>query len=111
VQAALREKPDICLLDLGMPGNDMSAVWELAARMPEMKVVILTISDQDEDLFAALRAGASGYLLKTMNLNRLADTLDGACYGEAPMSRVLMARVLERFRRREPRWRQTVGTG
>jgi DNA-binding NarL/FixJ family response regulator len=108
VQAALREQPDICLLDLGMPGNGMAAVWEIAARTPETKIVILTVSDQEARLFAALRAGASGYLLKTMNLNRLPDTLDGVCNGEAAIPRTLMARVLERFRRREPRWRQAV---
>ena len=111
VQAALREKPDVCLLDLGMPGNGMSAVWEIAARMPETKIVILTVSDQEDNLFAALQAGASGYLPKTMNLNRLPDTLDGVCHGEAALPRTLMGRVLERFRRREPRWRRAVGAG
>ena len=111
VQAALREKPDICLLDLGMPGNGMAAVWEIAARTPETKIVILTVSDQEANLFAALRAGASGYLPKTMDLARLPDTLNGVCNGEAAIPRTLMARVLERFRQREPRWRQTVNAG
>ena len=110
VQAALREKPDICLLDLGMPGNGMSAVWEIAARIPDTKIVILTVSDQEDNLFAALRAGASGYLPKTMNLNRLPDTLDGVCHGEAALPRRLMGLVLERFRRREPSWRRAVGS-
>ena len=111
VQAALREEPDICLLDLGMPGNGMSAVWEIAARIPNTKIVILTVSEQEDNLFAALRAGASGYLPKTTNLDRLPDTLDGVCRGEAAIPRVLMAQVLERFRRRDPRWRQTIGAG
>lgn len=111
VRAALRERPDICLLDLGMPGGGMAAAWEIAARMPEAKIVILTVSDNDESLIAALRAGASGYLLKTMSLDRLPDDLDGVCDGEAAMPRALVARLLERFRRREPRWRQAVDTG
>jgi DNA-binding NarL/FixJ family response regulator len=111
VQAALHEKPDVCLLDLGMPGNGMSAVWEIAARTPKTKIVILTVSDQEANLFAALRAGAIGYLPKTMNLARLPDTLNGVCNGEAAIPRTLVARVLERFRRREPRWRQTVSPG
>jgi two-component system nitrate/nitrite response regulator NarL len=111
VQAALRQKPDICLLDLGLPGNGMSAMWEIAARMPETKIVILTVSHQEDNLFAALRAGARGYLPKTMDLNRLPDTLHGVCHGEAALPRVLMAHVLERFRRREPRWRRAVSTG
>jgi DNA-binding NarL/FixJ family response regulator len=111
VQATLREKPDVCLIELSMPGNGMAAVWEVAARMPETKIVILTVSTHEDSLFTALRAGASGYLPKTMNLARLPDTLDGVCNGEAALPRTLVARVLERFRRREPRWRQTVSAG
>ena len=111
VQAALHEKPDVCLLDLNMPGNGMAAVWEIAARLPETKIVILTVSDNDASLFAALQAGVSGYLLKTMNLSELPDALNGVCHGEAAMPRRLVARVLELFRRREPRWRQAVGAG
>lgn len=111
VQAALREKPDVCVLDLRMPGGGLATVWEIAARLPEAKVVVLTVSDDDDDLFAALRAGVDGYLLKTMNLNRLPDALAGVCSGEAAMQRTLMARVLQRFRRLDPRWRHPVGTG
>jgi len=111
VRQALHEKPDVCLLDLGMPGNGLSAVWEITARIPETKIVILTVSDQEDNLFAALRAGASGYLPKTMTLDRLPDALDGVCHGEAAIPRTLVTRVLERFRRREPRWRQAVGAG
>ena len=99
VQAALRERPDICVLDLSMPGGGLAAVWEIAARLPEAKIVILTVSDTDASLFAALRAGISGYLLKTMSLNRLPDALNGVCVGEAAMQRTLVARVLKRFRR------------
>ena len=95
VQAALHEKPDVCLLDLSMPGNGMAAVWEIAARLPETKIVILTVSDNDASLFAAVRAGVSGYLLKTMNLSRLPGALNGVCRGEAAMPPRLVARVLE----------------
>jgi len=111
VRAALRERPDVCLLDLSMPGGGMAAVWEIASRLPEAKIVILTVSDADASLFGALRAGVCGYLLKTMDLDRLPDALDGVCHGEAAMQRTLVARVLERFRWREPRWRQAVGPG
>jgi DNA-binding NarL/FixJ family response regulator len=111
VQAALREKPDVCVLDLRMPGGGLATVWEITARLPEAKVVVLTVSDDDDDLFAALRAGVDGYLLKTMNLNRLPDALAGVWSGEAAMQRTLMARVLQRFRHLDPRWRHPVGTG
>ena len=110
VQAAVRERPDVCLLDIRMPGSGVAAAWEIAARVPQVKIVMLTVSDGDADLFSALRAGADGYLLKTMNLKRLPDALVGVCSGEAAMQRTLVARVLDRFRGREPRWRSSVGS-
>jgi DNA-binding NarL/FixJ family response regulator len=110
VQGAIRERPDVCLLDIRMPGSGLAAAWEIAARLPQAKIVMLTVSDEDADLFAALRAGADGYLLKTMNLRRLPDALAGVCSGEAAMPRALVARVLERFRGREPRWRHPAGS-
>lgn len=110
VRAALQEKPDICLLDLRMPGGGLATVWEITARLPDAKIVVLTVSDDDADLFATLRAGVDGYLLKTMNLNRLPDALNGVCSGEAAIQRTLVARMLRRFRQQEPRWRHPVGT-
>jgi DNA-binding NarL/FixJ family response regulator len=108
VQAAVRKQPDICLLDIRMPGSGLAAAWEIAARLPQAKIVMLTVSDEDTDLFTALRAGADGYLLKNMNMRRLPDALHGVCAGEAAMPRELVARVLERFHGREPRWRPLV---
>jgi DNA-binding NarL/FixJ family response regulator len=109
VQAAVRERPDVCLLDVRMPGNGVAAAWEITARLPDTKIVMLTVSDEDADLFAALRAGADGYLLKTMDFRRLPDALAGVCSGEAAIQRTLVARVLVRFRGREPRWRRVIG--
>jgi DNA-binding NarL/FixJ family response regulator len=109
VRAAVRERPDICLLDVRMPGGGVAAAWEIAARLPHVKIVMFTVSDDDADLFAALRAGAHGYLLKTMNLRRLRDALVGVWSGEAAIQRTLVARVLDRFHGREPRWRQVIG--
>jgi len=106
VQAAIRERPDLCLLDVRMPGGGLSAVWEITARLPRTKVVMLTVSCEDADLFAALRAGAEGYLLKTMNFAQLPDALHGVCSGEAAIPPTLVTRVLKRFRTGEPRLRQ-----
>jgi DNA-binding NarL/FixJ family response regulator len=108
IHVAVRERPDICLLDIRMPGNGVAAAWEIAARLPQTKIVMLTVSEDDADLFAALRAGADGYLLKTMNLQRLPDALDGVQSGEVAMPGVLVARLLEHFRGHEPRRRQLV---
>ena len=62
-----------------MPGNGIAAAAEIAARFPEIAVVMLTVSDSDDHLFAALRAGAQGYLLKDMDPDRLPLAL-GACW-------------------------------
>jgi len=111
IQAAIRERPDVCLLDIRMPGNGLAAAWEIAARLPQAKIVMLTVSDDDTDLFTALRAGADGYLLKTMNLRRLPDALEGVLSGEAAIPRALVAHVLEQLCVHEPRWRQPVTDG
>jgi DNA-binding NarL/FixJ family response regulator len=108
IQAAVRERPDACLLDIRMPGDGLAAAWEIGARLPQTKIVMLTVSDEDADLFAALRAGAHGYLLKTMNLRRLPDALEGVLAGEAAIPRALVAHMVEQFRGHEPRWRQPV---
>ena len=55
MQAAVREPPDVCLLDVRMPGSGLAAAWEIGARLPEAKIVMLTVSEDDADLFAALR--------------------------------------------------------
>ena len=64
VRAAVCQQPDVCLLDVRMPGSGVAAAWEIAARLPDTKIVMLTVSDDDADLFAALQAGADGYLLE-----------------------------------------------
>lgn len=108
VQSALREHPDICLLDIRMPGDGVAAAWEIRARLPDTKIVMLTVSDAETDLFAALRAGAAGYLMKTMNLERLPHALRGVINGEAPIQRMLVSRILDRFHGSDPRRRRLV---
>jgi two-component system NarL family response regulator len=109
VDAALRERPDICLLDIRMPGGGLAAAWEICARLPQVTLVMLTVSQDDDDLFAALRAGAAGYLLKSMDFRRLPDALWGARFGQAALPRSLVPRLIEHFRGREPRWRPVAG--
>jgi DNA-binding NarL/FixJ family response regulator len=108
VQVAIEQRPHVCLLDVRMPGGGVGAAWEIKARLPETKVVMLTVSEADSDLFAALRAGADGYLLKSMNLERLPHALRGMLDGETPIQRTLVARILERIQMHEPRRRRLV---
>ena len=98
VEAALRERPDVCLLDIRMPGNGNAAAWEITARLPEVRVVMLTVSIADEDLFASLRAGAFGYLLKDLSPDELIAALERVAAGEPAMSPRTVARVLHEFR-------------
>ncbi|MEA2424561.1 MAG: hypothetical protein QOH13_971 [Thermoleophilaceae bacterium] len=105
VQAALELKPDIALLDVNMPGSGIKAAEEIVLALPETMVVMLTVSRDDDDLFAALRAGASGYLLKDTDPGRLPFALRGVLDGEAALPRGLGARLIEEFRTRGKRRR------
>ena len=94
IEAAVRERPNVCLLDVNMPGWGVSAAWEIHARLPQSRVVMLTVSREHRDLFAALRAGAAGYLLKDMDPERLTAALRGVLAGEAAIPRALMAELI-----------------
>lgn len=101
-------RPDVCLLDIHMPGNGIAATREITRRHPDIAVVMLTASRDDDDLFEALRAGASGYLLKDMDPDRLASALRGVMAGEAALPRTLVVKVMAEFRTR-PRRRLGLG--
>jgi DNA-binding NarL/FixJ family response regulator len=103
IAAAKRTRPDVCVLDVRMPGDGVRAAAEIAARLPATKVVMLTVSRDDADLFSALRAGAVGYLLKDIDPERLPGALRGVLRGEAALPLDLVARLLEEFRARNHR--------
>ncbi len=111
VAAAVRERPDVCLLDIRMPGNGIAAAFEIKSALPDTAVVMLTVSRDDADLFDALRAGASGYLLKDLDPARLPFALRGVLDGEAALPRQLVARLIEEFRSRGRRKRLVIGAG
>ena len=98
IELASRLRPDLVLMDLSMPVlNGIEATRQLAARAPEVKVVILTASMEDEDLFEALRAGANGYLLKNLEAESFFDLLDRALSGEPALTPQLSRKVLQAF--------------
>jgi DNA-binding NarL/FixJ family response regulator len=105
VEAARRERPDVCLLDIHMPGDGIRAAETISRELPDTAVVMLTVSRADEDLFDALRAGASGYLLKDIDPARLPHALQGVLDGEAALPRRLVALLIEEFRERRRRRR------
>ena len=107
VQLALETSPDICLLDVRMPGGGVAAAWEITARLPTTKVVMLTVSDQDGDLFRALRAGAVSYLTKDIDLDTLPEALLEVAEGNAAIPPALVARMVMQFHSNDPRFRTT----
>lgn len=108
IDGAVRERPDVCVLDVRMPGGGVAAAWEISARLPRTKIVMLTVSRDDRDLFSALRAGAAGYLLKDMDPASLPQALRDVLNGEAALPPALVTRVVEEFRDRGPRRRAVV---
>jgi DNA-binding NarL/FixJ family response regulator len=98
VSAVLRERPDVCLLDVRMPGGGIEAAHRLARDAPSTLVVMLTVSESTDDVLAALRAGAVGYLPKDTSPDRLPAALCGVLKGEAALPRALVGLVLHRFR-------------
>ena len=100
--AALRRtadlRPDVVLMDLHMPVlNGIAATRRLRVEHPDVRVLALTTFDDDEDVFAALRAGAVGYLLKDVSGDRLVEALLAAARGESVLQPSVAARVLARF--------------
>jgi DNA-binding NarL/FixJ family response regulator len=100
VAAALRDTPDLCLLDIDMPGGGIVAAATIRSQLPQTRVVMLSAAANDDDFFAALEAGACGYLLKEMDPGQLGRTLRAALRGEAALPRALTARLIEEFRAR-----------
>jgi DNA-binding NarL/FixJ family response regulator len=99
IDAAARVQPDLVLLDLSMPGVDgLTALPGLREAAPGCEVVVLTASGTEENLLAAIRAGAAGYLLKTEPPERIAAFLEGVVDGEAALSGPIARRLLEQVR-------------
>ena len=92
-------QPDVVLLDLSMPGMDgLSALSKIKDAAPAAAVVVLTASGTDENLLAAIRGGAAGYLLKSEPPDRIVAFLNGVARGEAAISGAVAARLLEQVR-------------
>ena len=89
--------PDVVLMDLRMPELDgIAATRRLRAQLPEVRVLALTTFDTDEEVFAALRAGAVGYLLKDVSSQRLVEAVEAAARGESVLQPSVAAKVVAR---------------
>lgn len=103
IELADSTQPDLCLLDVRMPGNGISAAAEIARRCPDTVIVMLTVTEDEDDVLNALRAGAQGYLLKDTPARRLPEVLRAVIEGEAALPRRLVARLIAEFRTKRPR--------
>lgn len=98
VRMAQALKPDVILMDIRMPLCDgLAATRLIKAELPDMNIVILTTSSDDQDLFEAVKSGACGYLLKSINADTLIEALIHAQEGIPPFSPGLAARLLREF--------------
>ena len=101
VETAMRERPQICLVDENLPGGSVAAIDAISRGLPEARLLVLTAAEEPRSLLGAIRAGASGFVRKDVDPARLPATLRGVLAGEAALSRRLALRVLESLRRRE----------
>jgi DNA-binding NarL/FixJ family response regulator len=102
IREALRLQPDVVVLDIRMPGpSGLDACREITRQLPETKVIVLTSYVDDELVFRALQAGASGYVLKQVGNRSLIDALDAVRRGEALLDPQVTRRVIDRVRETE----------
>jgi DNA-binding NarL/FixJ family response regulator len=97
---ARRLRPDVILMDIAMPETDgLEATRRVKAELPDVRIVVVTVSDDDEDLFEAIKSGAEGYLLKDMASGELQRVLRAVEAGEPALSKELAAKILGEFAR------------
>jgi DNA-binding NarL/FixJ family response regulator len=110
IRKAQAGKPDLVLMDIHMPVvNGLEATRQITSTLPETRVVILTISEEDKDLFEAIKCGAHGYLSKKVEPEKLRELLEGVFRGEAPLSRGTAAKILKEFAARASKNSETTG--
>jgi DNA-binding NarL/FixJ family response regulator len=98
IKAARDILPDVILMDIGMPVlNGLEATRRIKREMPHVKIVMLTASDEDQNLFESIKSGAQGYLLKDLEPQQLYSLLDSLRKGEAPLSGAIATKILKEF--------------
>lgn len=110
VELACQVQPEIVLMDFSLPdGTGADATRQILAHDPDCKIVFLTMSEEDENLFEAVRSGAKGYLLKNMQPQKLVAALRSVQKGESALSRSMTMRLMEELSRtKKPDYPQDV---
>jgi DNA-binding NarL/FixJ family response regulator len=100
IELTRRLRPELVLMDIGMsPCNGLEATRVIKTERPDVKVIIVTVSEEDHDLFEAIKSGAEGYLLKGMSEEELSSTLEKISTGEPALSPGLAVKILDEFAR------------
>ncbi|MBI4494057.1 MAG: response regulator transcription factor, partial [Chloroflexi bacterium] len=99
VRLAREHLPDVALLDISMPGDGLQAARDIAAACPATKIVMLTVSEDEDDLLAALQAGACGYILKGVSSRELIAAIRVIHAGEVYVTPVMASRLLREMTR------------
>lgn len=96
-------RPDVVLMDINLPKmSGIECVARLKAKMPDLLVVMLTVYDDGDSIFRALKAGASGYLVKRFASDKLLEAIEDTCNGGAPMSCQIARKVVQFFHKAGP---------
>ena len=96
--------PDVVMMDINLPGmSGIQAVWEIRKHFPQMKVIMLTVFEDDENIFKAIKAGANGYLLKKDSPQKILDAIEAVVNGEFPMNGMIAAKILDCFQQMQKR--------
>jgi DNA-binding NarL/FixJ family response regulator len=103
LRLAREHLPDVILLDVSMPGGGIKAATDISLACPIVKIIMLTVSEDEEDVLGAFKAGASGYVLKGVSGGELADIVRGVHQGRNYVTPVLAATLLQDADRRAPR--------
>jgi DNA-binding NarL/FixJ family response regulator len=111
VAAAVRDRPDVCLLDFETPGRGLRAVSEIVARVPNVLVIVLSRRVEEDEFLAAVHAGASGYLPHAVDPARLPHVVRSVMRGEAAVPRHFVTKLIDDLRGQERRHRSLVLSG
>jgi DNA-binding NarL/FixJ family response regulator len=103
VDVAVRERPDVCVVDFSPPGRGIRAAAEITTRLPGTTVVVMTEHIDEEEFLTAMQAGAAGYVSQQIDPLRLPYLIRGVMRGEAAVPRALVTRLIAEFRGRERR--------
>jgi DNA-binding NarL/FixJ family response regulator len=106
------EKPDVVLMDIDMPGiNGIEAVWDIRKKWPDIKVLMVTVFEDEEKIFGAIKAGANGYLLKKDSPQKILDAIIAVANGESPMNGMIATKVIEYFQQERNKYASLEDSG